>query len=99
MQLWLTVFEDSIPSESASGTPGVGWRVTVSASETLQGCGHDIPFRTSPVFPLCAEFIAPRFDAGVFHVYLLSFDPAFPVLARLAENSPPEFRSGLLFTL
>jgi len=66
MQFWLTVFEDSAPSESVPKTLGIGWRVVFSESQTLQGCSYDIPFRTSPVFPLCTEFRLPAADAGVF---------------------------------
>jgi hypothetical protein len=99
MQLWLTVFEDSAQSESAWTPPGIGWRIALSEAQTLQGCGHHIPFRTSPVFPLCAEFNLPALDTGVFYLYLLSFDPAFPVLARIAQKAPTELRCGFLFSL
>jgi hypothetical protein len=99
MTVWLTIIEDHVQSESASGRPGIGWRITLSEARTLQGCGHDIPFRTSPVFPLCSEFRLPAFDMGVFYLYLLSFDPAFPVLARLAEKAPAELKRGFLFAL
>jgi len=61
--------------------------------------GHDIPFRTSPVFPLCTEFHLPALGSGVFYLYLLSFDPAFPVLARIAQKAPTELRCGFLFSL
>jgi hypothetical protein len=98
MQLWLTVFEES-DAGAPPRPPGIGWRVAFSESKTLQGCGYDIPFRTSPVFPLCKEFDLPELEAGVFYVYLLSFDPAFPVLARLSEKAPPELKHCFLFAL
>ena len=99
MQLWLTVFENAVQSEPAGSTLGVGWRVAFSESQTLQGCNNEIPFRTSPVFPLCSEFRLPELDKGISYLYLLSFDPAFPVLARLAEKAPADLKRGLLFNL
>ena len=75
------------------------WQVRLTASDTLLGCGHSGMFRTSPVFPLTSEFKLPNLFDGRYYVYFYCFDPAFPVLARLAQNAPPLFRSGLMYSI
>jgi hypothetical protein len=99
-QLWLTVFEDPVGPAWPPSVSDMRWRVSLTASDTLHGCAHEMPFRTSPVFPVTREFVIPALgEAETYYFYFLCFDPAFEVLGRLVDGAPPEWKSGLLFTL
>ena len=98
-KFWLSVLEDSTKAEWPPTTEKQRWQVRLTASDTLLGCGHGGLFRTSPVFPLTPEFQLPNLIDGPYYMYFFCFDPAFPVLARLAQNAPPALRSGLMFNI
>jgi hypothetical protein len=73
--------------------------VSLSSAHSVQACGHPIPFRTSPVFPLTKRFIVPDLKEETGTLAFACFDPAFPVLARLSNDAPPEVSQGVLFSL
>jgi hypothetical protein len=98
-RLWLTLLEDLGRTEWPPSVKRQGWRVVLSEADTLHACGHRGLYRTSPVFPLTADFNMPDLSSGSYYLCFYVFDPAFPVLGRLSQKASPEMKAGLLYTI
>ncbi len=99
MPTWLSVFEDPDPTPERSGPVGEGWRVTLSSADTLRDIELGVPFRTSPIFPASSDTSIPDITQGTHFIYLLAFDSAFRVLARLLDADSESVSIGLFFSL
>ncbi len=94
-KLWLTVFDDT----GAQWPPSLhGSKVVLTESDTLLGCGHAGPYRTSPVFPLNDHFIIPSLEGEIVHFWFLCFDPAFSAMGRICANADEDVLTRTLFS-
>jgi hypothetical protein len=91
---WLTVLSEEL--ETCWPPSLKGCHILLDPSTTLQESAHKLPFRTSPIFPLRSDFIAPKLDSCSLYFYC--FDTAYPVLGRLRNVGSDRLARSLWYT-